>query len=40
MGLIASTLLDYGSRFAEPQMAVLMRQIDDPWVMSRISACH
>lgn len=34
MGLLASTLLDYGARFADPTLSVLMRPIDSPWVMA------
>jgi hypothetical protein len=34
MGLIASTLLDYGSWYAESYLRGFMRQIDDPLVMA------
>ena len=34
MGLLASTLLDYGGRFEDPTLGLLMRQIDSPWVMA------
>ncbi|MEN8238170.1 MAG: hypothetical protein ABFR53_03090 [Actinomycetota bacterium] len=34
MGLLALTLLNYGSWFAESDLSSFMRQIDDPLVMS------
>lgn len=34
MGLLASLLLDYSTRFADPSLSLLMRQTDDPWVMA------
>lgn len=34
MGLLASTLLDYGSWFAESTLSSFMRQIDDPLVLA------
>lgn len=34
MGLIASTLLDYGSWYAESYLSGFMRQINDPLVMA------
>lgn len=34
MGLLASTLLDYGSWYAESTLSGFMRQIDDPLVMA------
>lgn len=34
MGLLASTFLDYAARFARPEMACWMRQLDDPLVMA------
>jgi hypothetical protein len=34
VGLLASTLLDYAGRFAEPSVATFMRQAKDPWVAS------
>jgi hypothetical protein len=34
MGLIASTLLDYGSWYAESYLSGFMRQINDPMVMA------
>ncbi len=34
MGLLASTLLDYGSWYAESYLSGFMRQIDDPIVMA------
>jgi hypothetical protein len=34
MGLLAATLLDYGTRFADPTLSLLMRQVDSPWVMA------
>jgi hypothetical protein len=34
MGLLASTLLDYGSWYAESYLSGFMRQIDDPMVMA------
>lgn len=34
MGLLASTLFDYGSWYAEPPLSNFMRQIDDPLVMA------
>lgn len=33
MGLLASTLLDYASFFAESSLNVMMRPTNDPWVM-------
>ena len=32
MGLAALVLLDYTTRFADPDVRLLMRQTDDPWV--------
>ncbi len=34
MGLLASTILDYGRLFAESSLNLMMRPIDDPWVMA------
>jgi hypothetical protein len=34
MGLLAAVSLDYGRRFADPSLSLLMRQLDDPWVMA------
>ncbi len=34
MGLLASTLLDYGSWYAESYLSGFMRQIEDPMVMA------
>ena len=34
VGLMALTLLGYEQLFARPQLAVYMRQTDDPWVMA------
>lgn len=34
MGLLASTFLDYASRFARPELVCWMRQLDDPLVMA------
>jgi hypothetical protein len=34
MGLLASTLLDYSTWFAESSLNLTMRQLDDPWVMA------
>lgn len=34
MGLLASTFLGYAERFARPEMACWMRQLDDPLVMA------
>ncbi len=34
MGLLASTLLDYRSLFAESALNLTMRQLNDPWVMA------
>jgi hypothetical protein len=34
MGLLASTILDYGRWFAESSLNVMMRQISDPLVMA------
>ena len=34
MGLIASTLLDYRSWFAGPELSTMMRPVSDPWVMA------
>jgi hypothetical protein len=34
MGALASTLLDYAERFARPEMACWMRQLDDPLIMA------
>lgn len=32
VGLLASSVLDYGARFADPIVSGLMRQTNDPWV--------
>lgn len=34
MGILASTFLDYAERFARPEMACWMRQLDDPLIMA------
>jgi len=34
MGLLAFVLLDYSRKFAKPDLALFMRQTDDPWVMA------
>jgi hypothetical protein len=34
IGLLASTLLDYGTWFAESELSQTMRPITDPWVMA------
>ncbi len=34
MGALASTLLNYAERFARPEMACWMRQLDDPLIMA------
>lgn len=34
MGLVALLFFDYGSKFADPNVRTLMRQIDDPLVMA------
>lgn len=36
MGLLASTLLDYASWYAEPELSGFMRQLDDPMVMAGV----
>jgi hypothetical protein len=33
MGLLASTFLNYAERFARPEMACWMRQLDDPFII-------
>ncbi len=33
MGILASTFLNYAERFARPEMACWMRQLDDPLIM-------
>ena len=33
MGLLAFTLFDYRTNYADPNLSMLMRQTDDPWVM-------
>ena len=32
MGVIASSLLNYGEAFANPPLSYIMRPIDSPWV--------
>ncbi|MCG3154635.1 MAG: hypothetical protein DKINENOH_01229 [bacterium] len=34
MGILASTFLNYAERFARPEMACWMRQLDDPLIMA------
>ena len=34
MGLLASSLFNYGNLFANTSLNVMMRQIADPWVMA------
>jgi hypothetical protein len=34
MGLLASTILDYTRFFAESSLNVMMRQVNNPWVMA------
>jgi hypothetical protein len=34
MGFLASTFLNYAERFARPEMACWMRQLDDPLIMA------
>lgn len=34
MGLLALVLLNYEVWFAKPELASIMRQLDDPWVMA------
>lgn len=34
MGIVASTFLNYAERFARPEMACWMRQLDDPLIMA------
>jgi len=34
MGILASTLLDYKTSFARPELACWMRQLNDPWLMA------
>jgi len=34
MGLLASTLLNYAGFFSESSLKVMMRPLDDPWVMA------
>lgn len=34
VGFLAYTAFDYGRHFASPEIRVLMRQTDDPWVMA------
>lgn len=34
MGILAATFLDYAERFARPEMACWMRQLDDPLIMA------
>ena len=33
MGILALTLLDYSEKYADPDLRLLMRQTDDPWIM-------
>ena len=33
MGILAFTLFDYRTNYADPHLSMLMRQTDDPWVM-------
>ena len=34
MGILAFTLFDYRTNYADPSLSMLMRQTDDPWVMA------
>lgn len=34
MGVIAFFLLDYPDKYADPKVTVLMRSMDDPWLMA------
>jgi hypothetical protein len=34
MGLLAFTLFDYSAKYADPNLRILMRQTNDPWVMA------
>ncbi len=34
MGILAFTILDYSTKYADPNLRMLMRQTDDPWIMA------